>query len=935
MPTPLIEKDTKRSAPAKLKALPQASDLAALLQSSQGDARAAILAQMKPQLAAARAAIAERVEAGESGILAAQAYARFMDDLIISLADHITTQVHRATNPTRSERLTILAVGGFGRGRLAPGSDIDILFLLPYKQTPWGESVVETILYVLWDLGLKVGHASRSVDESIRQARADMTIRTAMLEGRLLWGDAALYEDLRQRYWAEVALSPGLDFIDAKLAERENRHRRMGESRYLVEPQIKDGKGGLRDLESLYWIGKYLFRVDSARQLVNVGLLREDEWRKFEKAEKFLWTVRVHLHLLTGRAEERLTFDVQTEMARRLGYVAHAGLSAVERFMKHYFLVAKDVGDLTRIFCATLEDQQHKYRPGLRRFLPRFGGRPRRIGDFINDNGRLELARPDAFEKDPVNLLKLFQVADQLSIDIHPNALREVTRSLRLVDKALRANPEANAVFMKLLASRHNPERALRRLNEAGVFGRFVPDFGRIVAMMQFNMYHHYTVDEHLLRAIGILAQIERGELAEDLPLSNEVIHKIVSREVLFLAVLLHDIAKGREEDHSDEGAQIARRMGPRLGLSPGETETVTWLVQNHLLMSDFAQKRDLSDPKTVVDFAEQVQSPERLRLLLVLTVADIRAVGPGTWNGWKGQLLRQLYKETEAVLSGGLASDGRKARVAHAQEALAARLSDWSNAARTRLIKRHYDAYWLSANTDTHVRHAQLMRKAETNSKAVIIDAVPDRFRAVTEVTLYTADHPGLFARVAGAFAVAGANIVDAKIHTTVDGYALDTFWVQATDGSAFEGVEKLTRLEMTLAQALSGEVLPRELLATRLKRPTREAAFRVEPLVLIDNNASNTWTVIEVNGRDRPGLLHDLTRSLFGLNLTIGSAHIATYGERAVDVFYVRDLMGQKITHGSKLRAIETRLLDGLGETKPTAKAKPGSKPRTIAAA
>jgi len=546
----------------------------------------------------------------------------------------------------------------------------------------------------------------------------------------------------------------------------------------------------------------------------------------------------------------------------------------------------------------------------------------------------LDLAREDVFDRDPVNLLRLFEVADRLNIDIHPDALRRVTRSLRLVDKSLRADAAANRVFMQLLTSRHNPERTLRRLNEAGVFGRFVPDFGRIVALMQFNMYHHYTVDEHLLRAIGFLGQIERGELAEDHPLSNEVIKKVVSREVLYLAMLLHDIAKGRDADHSDEGAAIARRLGPRMGLSPGETETVEWLVQNHLLMSDFAQKRDLSDPKTVSDFADKVQSPERLRLLLVLTVADIRAVGPGTWNGWKGQLLRQLYKETEAVLSGGLASEGRSARVAHARALLDERLADWSQADRASILKRHYDAYWLSADVDTHQRHAELIRRAERDGLRLAVDARPDRFRAVTEVTLFTADHPGLFARVAGAFALAGASIVDAKIHTTVDGRALDMFWIQTTDSAAFEGPDRVARLEASLAQALAGEVLPRDVLATRLKRPKREAAFRVEPLVLIDNNASNSWTVIEVNGRDRPGLLHDLTRALFALNLTIGSAHIATYGERAVDVFYVHDLMGHKVG-STKFKKIEADLTEALSEVKAAARLRAQAKAGKGAAA
>jgi [protein-PII] uridylyltransferase len=923
-------------APPKFNILPSRGQLAEALEAAKGEPRVAFLAVLKPYLAQARSIISDNVDAGMTGIAAAESFAQFMDALLCALADQVTKSVHQVQNPTKSERMSLAAVGGYGRGRLAPGSDVDILFVLPYKQTAWGESVVETMLYVLWDLGLKVGHATRSVDEAIRQAKADMTIRTATLEARLLWGDPALYEDLRQRYWAEVAVAPGLDFIDAKLSERETRHRRMGESRYLVEPQVKDGKGGLRDLESLYWIGKYLFRVQRAADLVGVGLLMPDERRKFEKAEAFLWTVRVHLHLLTGRAEERLTFDVQREMAKRLGYAAHGGLSAVERFMKHYFLVAKDVGDLTRIFCSTLEDQQRKYRRGLRRFIPRFGGRLRKHGSFVSDNGRLDIASPDVFEKDPVNLLRLFQVADASDLDIHPNALRAVTRSLRLVDKSLRNNADANQVFMSLLASRHDPERALRRLNEAGVFGRFIPDFGRIVALMQFNMYHHYTVDEHLIRAIGFLGRIERGELAEDHPISNEVVHKILSREVLFLAMLLHDIAKGRDADHSDEGAMIARKLGPRLGLSPGETETVAWLVQNHLLMSDFAQKRDLSDPKTVQDFAEKVQSPERLRLLLILTVADIRAVGPGVWNGWKGQLLRQLYRDTEAVLTGGFVAEGRKQRVVHAQQDFAEALSNWPAKDRERALGRHYDAYWLSTSLETQIRHAQLMRRAEADKEIVAVDAISDQYRAVTEVSLFTSDHPGLFARVAGAFALAGASIVDAKIHTTMDGRALDTFWVQSTDGTAFEGAEKLSRLEGNLIQALRGEVLPRDVLATRLKRAKREAAFRVEPLVFIDNNASNTWTVIEVNGRDRPGLLHDLTRALFSLNLTIGSAHITTYGERAVDVFYVRDLMGQKVSGAAKLRAIDTRLLDALVETKPNLRTKSAVKAaRTGAAA
>ena len=771
------------------------------------------------------------------------------------------------------------------------------------------------MLYTLWDLRLKVGHATRSVDETLRLAAGDHTIRTALLESRYLWGVPELYHAFRRGFAQTFLSGDGRDFLEAKLAERDVRHRKMGDSRYVVEPNVKDGKGGLRDLQTLYWIAKYLYRVQTPAELVEKGVLMPEEARKFDRAEAFLRTVRCHIHFITGRAEERLSFDLQAEIGRRMRYTDHAGTRGVERFMKHYYLHAKTVGDLTRIFCAAL-DEAHRRKPrfGLFRLAAL---RPKQLEGFVVEGERLRLANDDDFARDPVKLLRLFHVAQENGLDIHPATLRLVTQNLRLVDHRLRADPEANRLFMAILTSRSDPETALRRMNESGVFGRFVPDFGRVVAQTQHDMYHTYTVDEHTIRAIGILSRIEGGELRDEHPLASEIVHKVLSRPVLYLAVLLHDIAKGRGGDHSVLGADVANHLGPRLGLSPEETETVAWLVRYHLAMSYTGFQRDLQDPKTIADFAALVQSPERLRLLLVLTVCDIRAVGPNVWNGWKAALLRQIYYAAEEVLSGGTLGGGRAERVAQAQAEAAKLLPDWSAEERERIFAQGYPAYWLSFDAPTHARHADLMRRAERDGAALMVEHRVDPVRAVTEVIIYTQDMPGLFWRIAGAMALSGATIVDAKIFTMANGMALDAFAIQDTDGGAFERPDRLARLSARIEQALSGRLrIDEQLEQQKPAYPTRTNVFTVAPRVLIDNGVSNTHTVIEVNGRDRPGFLYLVTRTLSQLNLQISSAHVTTYGERAVDVFYVKDLFGLQVVHPDKLAEIRTRLESVLKE-------------------
>ena len=667
------------------------------------------------------------------------------------------------------------------------------------------------------------------------------------------------------------------------------------------------------------------------------GVFSKVEARRFEKAQNYLWTLRCHLHYLSGRAEERLTFDLQTDLAHRMGYTDHVGSRAVERFMKHYFLVAKDVGHLTRVFCAALE-AEHNRRSRFR--LPLLTRR-RTVEGFRLEGDRLTVKNADVFAEKPIQLLRIFHAAQKHGLDIHPDALRWITQNLKHISKDLRADPEANRIFMEMLISPKDPEVTLRRFNEAGVFGRFVPDFGRVVAQMQYNMYHHYTVDEHTIFAIGILQRIEAGALKDEVPIASEVVHKVLSRRALYLAVLLHDVAKGRGGDHSELGAKIARKLGARLGLREEEIESVAWLVLHHLAMSNTAFKRDLSDPKTIEDFAALIQSPERLRMLLVLTVADIRAVGPNVWTAYKAALLRDLYWRTEEVLSGGVAEENRKARIAQAKEELAEALAGASGAASggtpgrarggwtKKDIKAHlargYGPYWLSVDRDTRLRHAELVREAERAGQVLTVDTRFDRYREVTEVTVYAADHPGLFSRIAGAMAVAGASIDAARIFTLANGMALDTFYVRNALGGPFDRPEHLARLKRVVEQTLVGSLKPSQELARRKSQiPSRLRVFKVTPRVLIDNKASARATVIEVNGRDRPGLLYDLTRALSKLQLMIHGARIATYGERAIDVFYVQDALGDKIQAPARLERIRARLLEALGAPETPAMAK-----------
>ena len=833
----------------------------------------------------------------------------YLTDCIVAAAyDAVIQHLHPIHIATTSERLAVIAVGGYGRGGMAPFSDVDLLFTVPYKMTAWAESVIESLLYVLWDLRLKVGHASRSISDCLRLARKDYTIRTTLVEMRFLLGNVSVFDQLQEDLREKLFKGTAAEFTEAKLAERAARHLKQGGQRYMVEPNVKEGKGGLRDLQSLFWIEKYINGVFHSEQLVEAGVFTADEFTTFLAAQEFLWAVRCHLHLIANRAMEQLTFDLQVEVAESMGYKDSGGRRSVEHFMQAYFRHATKVGELTRIFLTAMEAAHVKKEPRLARFLRR---KPKlQLGYSIVQN-RLAISDPQIFLADKMNLLRVFEEALRTGLLIHPNTMRLVSANLYLIDSQMRNSEEAVRIFSDLLLKHGNPERGLRRMNELGVLAAFIPEFEPIVAMMQFNMYHSYTVDEHTIQTISHLATIERGELIEELPVASRILENGLNRKVLYIALLLHDIGKGRSDDHSVLGAKIAREVAPRLGLKPPEVETVEWLVRYHLLMSDMAQKRDIADPRTVRDFAKAVQSVRRLDLLTVLTVCDISGVGPGVWNNWKAVLIRALYRQTKKALETGLEDLNRENRGTEAKKNLRIRLTDWPKLALRHETNRHYPTYWQGLHVTAHEIFARLL--LDIPDDKIRMDLQPDEDRDATRICVAMADHPGVFSRFCGALALSGANVVDARTFTSKDGYATAVFWVQDADGHPYED-SRLGRLEKMINEILQGTVVAREEIQSRDKIKKRERAFRVPTSISFDNEGSEIFTIIEVDTRDRLGLLYDLTRTLASANVNIFSAVIATYGEQVVDTFYVKDMFGLKYHSKPKRDILEQKLREAL---------------------
>ena len=844
-------------------------------------------------------ALNEAINAFESGQLGGLEMARLIssihDEILRALYDFTTWHILRNSNPTKAERMAVCAVGGYGRGEMAPGSDLDLLFLLNDKKgSAYTESVSEYILYMLWDMGLKVGQSARTIPQNISMAKADQTILTSLLDIRFICGDEDLATELFSTFRKQVTKGKGRDFIAAKLGERDVRHEREGNSRYVIEPNVKEGKGGLRDLHVLYWIARYLDRTGTimdaqhAEDYVRLGLLDENAVKRFERAADYLWRTRIHLHLTSKRPTDILTFDKQTIVARKMGYAAGPVEEAVEKFMREYFTNAREVGALTRIACAKLEaDKSLRLPKGLDALLPTSRRNIKEEG-FMLDRGRLMFSDPMEIRDKPAMIMQLFEIAGRRNLDIHPDAFSAISFRRNLIDSNFRKDPEISELFQKVLMNSRAPYATLKAMNESGVLGRYLLEFGGIVARTQFNMHHAYTVDEHTLYLVSHFHDLLSGFSEDSHPLASEIAGTLQERQIriLYMACLLHDTGKG-VGDQCIEGARLARRATRRLSLEASEIESVSWLVRSHLLMSEAAQRRDISDPETIKSFVENIGSMSRLNMLFLLTVVDIQAVGPGVWNDWKAQLLRELYHVSKDYLKGkkGL-EPAAKAKAEREQllERLPSELAD--------RVKPVLDdlgqTYWLGFDMADHVRHARFFDQILKEGLDEAVNTRLNKPQDNTELWVLTYDRPGLFSDLTYAISASGAQIMSARLHTSPSKRVLNVFYLQNSDNQAFGRVDmrKLTSLKKMIERALTGDRENLKISTGRISR--RAAAIPAKPRVNIMRETSQN-TIIEVEGRDRPGLLYELADCLKLADVNVLSAHIEVVGTNAIDAFYV----------------------------------------------
>ena len=861
-----------------------------------GEDRTAVLGALRSAMDAALAEVQENfTRARLGGLEAARRISAVHDAIVTAVHDYVTGTLHPVPNPTPSERLSLCAVGGYGRGEMAPYSDVDLLFLTADKKiSPHVEQVTEAVLYFLWDLGLKVGHAVRTPDQCAKLAKDDTTILTSLLDLRYLAGDVRLAGELLHRFRAFVAKSSNRGYIAAKLAERDARHTREGDSRYQLEPNVKEGKGGLRDLHVLYWIATFLDNMDgeledanSGDRYVSLGLFDTTAANRFERASDFLWRARLHLHYAAGRAQEVLSFDYQVKLAPRMGHAVEEVEVAVERFMREYFLNAREVGALTRIACARLEAQNTIRIPlGLDALLPN-SKKNMRNKSFVLNKGRLDFRDPLTIKDRPAQIMELFEIAGRRNLDIHPDALQAIDYRRNLIDNAFRRDPEISKVFQKILLGAKVPGATLKLMNEAGVLGRYLLEFGGIVARTQFNMHHAYTVDEHTLQLVTYFNDIEAGVFKDAHPVSTGVAKSLTDDErlTLYLACLLHDTGKG-QGDQCIEGARLARRACRRLGVSQQVTDDVAWLVRRHLDFSETAQRRDISDSDTIRGFAELVGSQARLDMLCLLTVVDIRSVGPGVWNDWKGTLLRELYFSTKSEL-GGQEELPVSARAESLREQLLERLPGDMASRVGDIVRDLPDSYWARGDMEDYVRHARFFDQAVEAHQDTRVHVRIDRPRDITELWVLTRDRAGLFSDLTLAIAASAATVAGARLATSPTGRVFNVFYLQNADGLAFgrDAPARLDRLKVSATRAALGDT--EGLRSPGVMSSRRADAIPIHPDISVLE--SDTGCILEIEGRDRPGLLHALARVLHAHELPVYSAHIEVMGPKAVDVFYL----------------------------------------------
>ncbi|HXG17287.1 MAG TPA: [protein-PII] uridylyltransferase [Calidithermus sp.] len=860
-----------------------------------------------------RAALAEGLHSvkalhagGASGQAAVQAHAALVDDLVRTLTR--LAGADAAAAGLAPAPLVVVALGGYGRGELHPSSDIDLMVIYDGTLSPYVQRVTQELLYTLWDLGLQVGHSLRSLEDCVAIARTDLPSRTSMQAARFLAGDRRLFARLRRVLEENVYQRDFEQFLAAMLAERDQRYRRYGASPYVMEPNVKESAGGLRDMHTAMWLTAAKFGARTLRELADRGLITSREQAQADAALTFLWRVRNALHFLSGHKNDVLTRDVQPEVARSLGYQAEGETLAVERFMRDYYLHARVIHRVARRLIARCQATLEGSAAAERR------QRQQALADgLVFIDGRLHAADPDRplFAEDPTRLMKVFWHLHRLGCELSLDLERAVEDALDLIDDGFRRSPLVRDLFLDICRTWGRVAVTLGVMHELGVLGRYLPEFGALTCLVQYDVYHRFSADQHSLLAVEHLEALAPGQSAESEG-AAQVFSEIERPDLLMLGMLLHDIGKAKGHGHVAKGIPLVRELTARLGLPPADAAVVEFLVAHHLTMSHIAQRRDIDDPKTVADFAATVGDAQRLRLLYLLTWADMRAVGPGVLTPWQAVVLHELYARTLDRITGGRPPRPNRTQLA---ERLRRLVPEEISA---QAVKAHLammsERYLATTRVERMAEHLRMIARLETTP------VVTERFHhpdlGSSDLVVVTRDLPGLFALIAGTLAAHGVNIVSAQIATRADGIAIDTFQVNDPTAEPVTSPAVWARLRAALRAVITGEEKVEALLARRRSAGRPAVAAPAPAKVTVDNTLSDAFTVVEVKCPDRLGLLYQITRTLSAAGLDIVSARIATEIDQAYDTFYVHDGRGRKVEDPDAVERIRTALEQALVE-------------------
>jgi [protein-PII] uridylyltransferase len=818
---------------------------------------------------------------GASGQESVRAHARLIDDLVSSLTRLVLGDAERdRLAPTP---LVVVALGGYGRGELHPSSDIDLMVIYEATLTPYVQRVMQELLYTLWDLGLQIGHSLRSLDDCVAMARTDFPSRTSMQEARFLVGDRRLFTRFQRVLRDNVYRQDFEQFLATTLAEREQRYRKHGASPYIGEPNVKESAGGLRDMHTAMWLGAAKFGARTLRELADKGLITAREQAQADDALTFLWRVRNELHFFSGHKNDVLSRELQPRIAKNLGYENDGDVLGVERFMRDYYLHARVIHRVSRRLIARCQETLSRRASAERR------ERQQALADgLVFFDGTLHLADrdPAALRAEPVRLMKIFWHQHRLGCELALELERAVEHALDLVDDDFRRSPVARDLFLDICRSWGRVTATLSAMHELGFLGRYLPEFGALTCLVQYDVYHKFSADQHSLLAVEHLEA--RGPEAV-----AQVFNEVERPELLMLGMLLHDIGKAKGHGHAAKGVPLIQALTARLGLAPEQAGPVEFLVAHHLTMSHVAQRRDIHDPRTIADFAATVGDPQRLRMLYLLTYADMGAVGPGVLTGWQAAILHELYTLTLAHLTSGRSErPNRAALVTRLHEVTRGELPLQAVKAHLAMLPDRYLAGTSVQRMAAHLR--MLERLAETT---VVTELFHHPDLGSSDLVVVTRDVPGLFALIAGTLAARGINITSAQIHTRADGVAIDTFQVNDPIGEAVTGPARWARALDELRAVLRGEQSVTTLLERRRAAVRLATVIDIRPRVVVDNALSDESTVIEVKCPDRLGLLYLITRTLSARGLDIVSARIATEIDQAYDTFYVQNDKGGKI--------------------------------------